>query len=210
VTAADSEEIEEGFFRLVSTQRACRAFTDQTVDSTDLERILQAATFAPSAENRQPWVFVVVEDPDRRAAFGQLIQEIWESFGRAYSQKHATPHLLRDVEHGLGEGGVAGAPVLIVVGGDTSLVDRSQIKASVFPAIQNLMLGAAALGLGSCLTTIATLQAEKTRELVDFPPEIEPVALLPIGYPRRKLGPPNRQSFTAKAHRERFGSGWTE
>jgi nitroreductase len=205
--AAQSPKTADSFFGLVSTQRACRDFTDQQVSSADLERILQAATFAPSAENRQPWVFVIVQDPERRAAFGRLIQEIWESFGRAYSQKHAAASLLRDVEHGLGEGGVAGAPVLIVVGGDTTLVDRSQVKASVFPAVQNLMLGAAAIGLGSCLTTITTLQADTTRELVDFPSEIEPVALLPIGHPRRILGPPSRQPFTVKAHRERFGAG---
>ena len=197
------------FFDLVSRQRACRDFSDESVNEDDLDYVLRAATYAPSAENTQPWVFVVVEDAERRAALDQIIRDIWESFGRRFTEERASSALFADVEHGLGGGGVAGAPALIVVGGDTRLVDRSQIKASVYPAVQNLLLAAAWRGLGTCMTTIANLRADETRAVVGFPAEIEPVALTPIGRPAKPLGRPRREPFTAKAHREQFGAGWT-
>jgi nitroreductase len=198
------------FFELVSRQRACRAFSDEQVAEDDLAYVLRAATYAPSAENSQPWVFVVVKDAQRRGALDLIIREIWESFGRRYTEAHSTPTLFADVEHGLGAGGIASAPALIVVGGDTRLADRSLIKASVLPSVQNLLLAAAWRGLGTCLTTIANLRADETRDVVGFPPEIEPVAMTPIGRPAKALGPPRREPFTVKAHRDRYGVGWAE
>jgi nitroreductase len=199
-----------GFFDVVTRQRACRAFSDEPLDPLRLRAVLQAATFAPSAENRQPWVFVVVQQPAARAAIGELIRDIWETFGRDHTKESGDATLFRDVDRGLGHGGVASAPALIVVGGDTRLTDRSQIKASVYPAVQNMLLAAGALGLGTCLTTITSLRAERTRELVGFPAAIEPIALVPIGHPARPLGPPRREPIEAKAHNERFGRGWSD
>jgi nitroreductase len=95
------------------------------------------------------------------------------------------------------------------VGGDTRLVHKSQIKASVYAAIQNLLLAASALGIGSCLTTITTLKSDIVRDMVGFPPEVEPLALVPLGRPRRSLGPPRREPVSVKAHRERYGAGWS-
>ena len=198
----------EQLFEVISTQRACRQFSDQPVDDAAIEALLRAATFAPSSENTQPWVFVVIRDAHRRAAAGALIAAIWNRFGREYTRARADDGLFNDVDAGLGQGGVAGAPVLIVVGGDSNLSDRSQLKASVFPAIQNLLLAAGALGLGTCLTTIATLDTDGARELVGLPAHIDPLALIPVGYPRRPLGPPRRDSFATKTHRETYGSGW--
>ncbi|MDQ1466610.1 MAG: hypothetical protein QOH10_1025, partial [Actinomycetota bacterium] len=63
---------DEGFFAVVHRQRACRVFSDDPVDDDLLARVLDAATFAPSAENRQPWEFVVVRDPQTRAELGEL------------------------------------------------------------------------------------------------------------------------------------------
>jgi nitroreductase len=196
------------FLQLVSHQRACRAFSSEPVTDKQIEYVLSAATYAPSAENTQPWVFVVVEDERRRAAIGDIIRAIWDSFGRQYTQKRSSPALFADVDHGLGAGGVAAAPVLVVVGGDSRVVDRSQLKASVYPAVQNLLLAASWLGLGTCLTTIANIRSDETRDLVGFPDEVDPLALIPIGHPARPLGPPRRESFTVKAHRDRYGAAW--
>ena len=107
----------DGFFDVVHRQRACRAYGDVAVDDATVERVLEAATFAPSAENRQPWVFVVVRDAQRRASIGALTRQAWEAGGRAHSEGRLTPALLADVEGGA-QGGVAGAPVLVVVCGD--------------------------------------------------------------------------------------------
>ena len=198
----------ERLFELFHTQRACRSFADAPVDDADIERILTAATFAPSAENRQPWVFVVVRDAQRRAAYGDLIKELWEQGAREYTRVSVSAALFRDVDAGLGEGGIAAAPVLIVVGGDTQRSHSSQIEQSVLPAIQNLLLAAHALGLGTCLTTIASLRAEEVRQLAGLPTHIEPVALIPVGVPARPLGRPRREPLATKTHSEHYGAGW--
>ena len=194
-------------FEVVHRQRACRAYAGDAVDDDTVEKVLEAATFAPSAENRQPWVFVVVRDPDRREAIGALTRQAWDGGGRAHSEGRLSPGLLADVETGA-LGGVAGAPVLVVVGGDTRLGDRRVLEASVFPAVQNLLLAATALGLGSSLTTLPLVFGAELATIVGLPAEVVPMAVVPLGWPARPLAPPRRLPVTEKAHRETFGTPW--
>jgi nitroreductase len=195
------------FFDVVLRQRATRAFLDDPVDDELVERVLQAATHAPSAENRQPWVFVVVRHPVRRAAIGELNRRVWEGGAKAHSEGRLTPSLLDEVDQGA-QGGVAGAPVLLVVGGDTRLGDRRVLAASIFPAVQNILLAAGALGLGAALTTLPLVFGDELAEIVGFPFEVQPMAVVPLGWPARPPGPPGRLPVSDKAHRETFGSPW--
>ena len=184
------------FFEVVHTQRAARSFLPDDVDDLTVERILTAATHAPSAENSQPFVFVVVRDPAARAAIGALTARLWEG-ARALEEQRLSPAFLRDVEQGA-TGGVAGAPVLIVVCGDTRLTYPQAMDASVFPAVQNLLLAAHALGLGSTLTTLPVLGGDELSGPLGLPPEVVPVAVIPLGHLPKPLGPPRRQ----RAHGE--------
>ena len=195
------------FFEVVRSQRACRAFRPDLVDDALIERVLEAATFAPSAENRQPWVFVVVTDPERRAAIGSLNRRAWEGGAKSHSEGRLTPALLDEVDRGA-QGGIAGAPVIVVVGGDTRLGDRRVLAASIFPATQNMLLAAGALGLGAALTTLPLVFGDELAEVVGFPFEVQPMAVVPLGWPARPLGPPRRLPVSDKAHREGFGSPW--
>jgi nitroreductase len=180
------------FFDLARHQRAHRAFRDNPVSDATVERLLVAATHAPSAENCQPWEFVVVREPQTRAALGSLMAEIWQSV-RAYSESRLDPTLFADVDAGLAGGGVAAAPVLIVVCVDTDRVHPGAVASSAFPAVQNLLLAATALGLGSALTTIATQHAARLRGMLGLAEGIDPVAVVPIGHPVRALGPSRRE-----------------
>jgi nitroreductase len=197
----------EDVFEVVHRQRACRTFAEDPVGDDAVEKVLDAATFAPSAENRQPWVFVVVREDDRRRAIGALTRQAWEGGGRAHSEGRLSPSLLADVETGA-QGGVAGAPVLIVVCGDTRLGDRRVLEASIFPAIQNLLLAATALGLGSSLTTLPLVFGGELAQIVELPEEVIPMAVIPLGWPARRLGPPRRRPVAEKAHRETFDTPW--
>jgi nitroreductase len=193
------------FFEVVHTQRAARSFLPDDVDDATVARILTAATHAPSAENSQPFVFVVVRDAALRAAIGALTQRIWEGGARALEEQRLSPAFLQDVHDGA-TGGVAAAPVLVVVCGDTRLTYAKAMDASVFPAVQNLLLAAHALGLGSTLTTLPVLGGGELSDHLGLPPEVVPVAVVPLGYLAKPLGPPRRRPLPEKAHLDRYGT----
>jgi len=195
------------FFDVVGRQRACREFAETPITDDELGPLLDAATRAPSAENRQPWEFVVVRDPQTRAAIGNLTRKAWEEHGRAFSESRLTPKLLADVDKGA-TGGIAAAPVHIVVCADIGRGLEVTIGSSIFPAVQNLLLAATAAGLGSALTTITTTYRAELSGLLDLPGHVVPVAVIPIGRPARPLGPPRREPFAQHTHRERYGSAW--
>lgn len=198
---------DDSFFAVVSRQRACRAFAPEPVDDDTVARVLSAAVYAPSAENRQPWEFVVVRDPQHRERLGALALAAWEGGGRAWSQARLAEPLLADVDAGM-RGGVAAAPVIVVVCADLTRGMPQTVGSSLFPCVQNLLLAATALGLGSALTTIATAFAADMRDLLHLPTTVEPVAVVPLGWPARPLGPPAREPFERHTHREQFGTPW--
>jgi nitroreductase len=114
---------------------------------------------------------------------------------------------MADVDAGA-TGGLAAAPVMIVVCADTERGLVATVPSSIFPAVQNLLLAATALGLGSALTTITTAFAPELRVLLGLPEHLVPVAIVPLGWPARALGPPRRDPFAPHTHRERYGTGW--
>ena len=199
---------EPDFFTVVHGQRACREFRDAPVPDELIARVLDAATFAPSAENRQPWEFVVVRDPEQRGRIGDLMKRAWEAHARDHSVTRLTPKLFAEVDQGA-TGTISAAPVLVVVAADTTRGLPATVPSSIYPAIQNLLLAAGALGLGSALTTIATVFADELRDAVGLPEAVVPVAVIPLGIPARPLGPPRREPFAAHTHRDRYGSPWT-
>jgi len=198
---------DDDLFAVAGRQRACRAFSDAPVTDAELAQLLEAATHAPSAENRQPWEFVVVRDPAARAAIGDLTRRAWEAHGRAFSEARLSPRLLADVDQGA-TGGIAAAPVHIVVCADVERGLEVTVASSIFPAVQNLLLAATALGLGSALTTITTSFRAELQALLSLPAAVQPVAVVPIGRPAKPLGRPRREPFEEHTHRERYGSAW--
>jgi nitroreductase len=193
------------FFEVLHTQRAARSFLPDGVDDETVSRILTAATHAPSAENSQPFVFIVVRDPGLRATIGELTARIWQGGARALEEGRLSPTFLDDVDRGA-MGGIAAAPVLVVVCGDTRLTYPQTIDASVFPAIQNLLLAAHALGLGSTLTTLPVLAGDELSGPLGLPPEVVPVAVVPLGHLPAPLGRPRRHPLAEKAHLDRYGT----
>ncbi len=196
------------FFDVALHQRACRHFTDDPVPDGDLERMLVVATHAPSAENTQPWVFVVVRDGEQRAAIASIARRLWTSTARAYSAPHLDAGMLAELDASI-DAGFGGAPVLVVVGADLhSGVHPNTLPSSIFPAVQNLLLAANALGYGSALTTLTTVVADELRGALDMPADVVPMAVVPIGRSARSLGKPRRDPIATKTHRDRFGVAW--
>ena len=193
------------FFDVVHTQRAARSFLPDDVDDDTIARVLTAATHAPSAENSQPFVFVVVRDPALRTAIGEMTARAWQGGARAYEEGRLPAAMLRDVDRGA-MGGVAGAPVLVVVCGDTRLTDKGALGSSIFPAVQNMLLAAHALDLGSTLTTLPVVAGGGLADLLGLPPEVVPLAVVPLGHLPAPLGAPRRRPLSEKAHLDRYGT----
>ena len=74
--------------------------------------------------------------------------------------------------------------------------------------LERLLLAATALGLGSALTTITTLFADDMRQLLGLPEHLQPIAVVPLGWPAKPLGPPRRDPFADHTHRDRYGTAW--
>jgi nitroreductase len=197
---------ERGFFDVALAQRAHRALLPDPVDERLIERVLEAATHAPSAENRQPWVFVVVRDVEVRRRIGEIAAQLWTGVAREHSRGRISESLLGAVER-WATGGLAAAPVIVVLCGDTTASDSRSLAASVFPATQNLCLAAHALGLGSLFSTLPTVDAGLSA-LLELPPHLQPMSVVPIGFPARTLRSPQRISFREKSFRDRYGNRW--
>jgi nitroreductase len=187
-------------------QRACRAYGADPVPDEDLVALLEAATHAPSAENRQPWVFVVVREPAVRRAVDEVARRLWDGRGRDHSRERLGPRLFAEVDAFVGRGH-GGAPVAMVAAGDgRDGTPPAVLASSVFPAVQNLLLAAAALGYGSAMTTLAAQDPAALAAAVGLPEGIRPFAVVPVGRPAARLGPPRRRPVGAVAHLDRFGA----
>jgi nitroreductase len=197
-------------FATLNSQRACRRFDAKgDVPDSDLERILAAAIHAPSAENTQPWRFVVVRDTETRRDLAAWWTETWQAGGSAYARQVANASMYADLEHAVGEGGFAAAPVVVVVCADTEAVLEVFLQSSIYPAVQNMLLAANGLGYGSCLTTGLTLfGVEQVRKRLGLPDKIMPLAAVYIGPPAVPLKPPRRIPARDITFRETYGAAW--
>jgi len=181
----------------LTRQRAVRRFTKEPVDDALIERVLAAATHAPSARNIQPWRFIVIREEDTKAALGEIFDELGQQMYGQAAPDH-TPW--RDV------------PVLVAVCSEYAF-GRSEsglaaLGASIYPAVQNLLLAAQAAGLGSVLTTRWKAKEEQVRPLLGLPETMTLHAILPLGWPDRRYGQNRRQPVTGLTSRERFGEPW--
>jgi len=201
------------FFDVVTTQRAMCRLKPDAIPADVVRRIMDAAICAPSGGNRQNWSFVVVRDPAKRARLGELYREAWGElmkvpyYASASKEPESSPagKMLASARH-LGEHlGEAPVIVLACVALDPGVKASLTTGASIYPAIQNIMLAARALGIGSCITTIHRFRDAQVKELLGIPVEIETAALIPLGYPLGKFGRPPRRPLSEVAFADRWG-----
>jgi nitroreductase len=150
---------------------------------------------------------VVGRPAPRRAALSEIARRLWRDAGRQHAEGRISEALLHEVEAAV-DSGFGGAPVIVVVAADTSTGiggSRGALGSSIYPAVQNLLLAATALGYGANLTTLATFAADDVRAVVDLPAGIEPMAIVPLGTPATSPGPANRKPVREKAHLDGYG-----
>jgi nitroreductase len=204
------------FFDVVYTARAIRHLRPDPVPPALVHRVLEAATMAPSATNVQPWRFIVVADPAIKQRLGEIhTRAFWARYGSAGPQLGGASETERRPQEpqGISEREMADrfaqAPVLIVVcrtgmrpSGSMGLVAW---YGSIFPAVQNLLLAARALGLGTTLTTMFVEHEHEVKDLLDMPDDAEPIALIPLGFPEGRFGPLRRRPVVESIYSDRWG-----
>ncbi|MDA0770605.1 MAG: hypothetical protein BZY79_05680 [SAR202 cluster bacterium Casp-Chloro-G4] len=192
-------------FEAMNTQRAIRYLKPDPVPDEMITRLIDAATRAPSGTNQQRWSFIVVRDSELRGKLG----DIYQKAGRAAiprlqyveaENKRLFNSAVYLVDH-LGE-----APVLILAciehGGSTTLTTG----ASIYPAVQNILLAARAMDLGSVLTTFHKAYEDEVKNLLGIPDNVETAALLPVGFLAEGVsyGPIKRRSVDEVLHLDRW------
>jgi nitroreductase len=198
---------------LLEAMRTCRTVRRLRPDPVPddlLRRVLTAATWAPSGGNRQPWRFVVVRDPALKGRLRELYLPLWQTFSEAYASRlravapasrAGTERMLRSADHLAHH--FDEAPVIVVVCvhiADLAITDDGLDRppvvggASIYPAVQNLMLACRDAGLGAALTTLLCMREPEVRTLLGIPDGWATCAHLPLGYPAgRGHGPLERK-----------------
>lgn len=192
-------------------RRSVRRFTSDTVEPRKIEAILEAARWAPSGGNTQPWDFVVVNDSDIRRKLAALLKL---AHLQHWTEVMATPHdekVLADKVDMADK--LARGPIFIVVclnrkrGYTTSkyaefgyFLDLQSVAA----AIENMLLAATAQGLGSVWMGTPRLKQPEMKELLGIPESVEIVAVVTLGYPAEEAGPRSRDTLESMVHYNRW------
>ncbi len=194
-------------FEVINTTRAMRRLKPDPVPDELIWKVLEAAIRAPSGGNRQPWNFIVIRDPDKKKKIAAWYLEAWNAtYGAAREAMAADPNAARmfaSADHLANH--LAEVPVLIIAairGGDTG---TSPAGSYVYPAVQNLMLAARALGLGTTLTTLHRAHEGDVKELLAIPDNVETMALIPLGWPKGKFGMGPRRPVEEVAYWDKWG-----
>jgi nitroreductase len=200
-------------FEIIRTTRAMRRLKPDPVPDALIRQVLEAGVSAASGGNRQHWRFLVIKD----RAIKEKVQHYYkraldEVVGPRYRNSTPPPGVTREqydrqhaavtylTEH------FHEAPVWIVACLDEGQATPTRSSgASIYPAVQNMILAVRALGLGTTLTT-RHLQYEKEVEAaLGLPPGVHSYAILPIGYPMGRLGPVRRAPLSEIVYLDRWG-----
>ncbi len=210
-------------YEAMRTLRAVRRLKPDPVPDAALRRVLEAATFAPTGGNAQPWRVVVVRDAEKKRRLGAWYEQSW----RAYVGHHrrllaeAPEALVAKAERMMAAGDHLAAhfdatPLVAVFcfnPQQMAITDAGQERpsvvggASVYPAVENLLLACRAEGLGCVLTTLLCGHEPQVRELLGIPDPWYTAAAVPIGYPlRRGHGALSRRPVEKMAFADTWGA----
>ena len=215
-------------FEIIHSTRAMRRLKPDPVPDELIVKILEAGVCAPNGANRQSWRFLVVKDRGikekvqavYKRAFDEVVSPLYTKSGppsgvtpEKYAAQHGAVEYLTDHFHE--------APVWIVACVQQSASGEGQIRsangasmdillagASIYPAVQNMLLAARALGLGATLTTRHLIFEDEANAALGLPPGVKSYAILPIGYPMGRFGPVGRGPLSEVVYEDRFGQQW--
>ncbi len=182
-------------FESIRKRRSCRKFMPDSVPAEDLGRILEAATWAPSPANNQPWEFIVVTDPDIKDKIAEAATAtktmLFEKSGWKWLDRYSV-NFVRE------------CPVLVVVVGEPKKSGAHIFLEDSIPgyqhacaaAVQNMLLAACSLGLGSLWFTL--FEKTPVRKILGIAPELDPLSMVCLGRPAMEAPETPRTNFAEK------------
>jgi nitroreductase len=218
-------------FEAIYTARALRKLKSDAVPEELLVRIVEAGTRAGSGGNAQRWTFLIVRDAEQRRKLGVIYRRGSDISEKVYAARGRPPHLTEEQFQKMMSAGaylwdhMGDAPVLLVpcVQSNTlppretfppdlqaryeELAAYQQLirGASIYPAVQNIILACRALGLATLITTNHLYYEAELRGVLGIPDEMFPCALMPIGWPVGKFGPVVRRPIDQVAFADWWG-----
>lgn len=209
-------------YETMSTLRAVRRLRPDPIPDDVLGRVLQAACWAPTGGNQQPWRVIVVRSPEKKEALAGIYGPEWYRYRVGYlerleglSDEERAPRERMLVAGDYLADHLAEAPAILMFCADFRAMAVTDIKldrislvggGSVYPPVQNVMLACVAEGLGCTLTTLHCLREAEVLEALDIPEPWATAAMVPIGYPMLKgHGPITRRGISEMAFDDTFG-----
>lgn len=203
--AADTTDL----FYAIHHCRAMRRLKPDPVPEELLMKMLDAANQGPTGSNKQNARWIVVRDPDQKKKLAELNRKSVDSY--ISNPAAASPQMQgivkaviwqRDHFHEI--------PALLIpcLEFDEKPPDTwtngSMSGGSIWPAVQNLLLSARALGLGAAITTLGLMDRPAAKAVLGLPELVEPFAIIPIGYPTGNFGPVTRRPLEEVVHHDRW------
>lgn len=228
------ENTELGVFEAIHTARALRRLKRDPVPENLISRVLDAAIRAGSAGNAQNWVFIVVRDEGIRQGLGNIYRDASRIAEAMYAARGRPAHLSESQFARLMSNGaylwehMGDAPVILIpclrrpvippqrslpedmrARYDDELAYAARIRgASIYPAVQNIILACRAVGLGTTLTTNHIRCESAVRLLLKLPDDVDTFAMMPIGWPIDPFGPLTRRPLSEVACADAWGVPW--
>lgn len=201
------------FYEGLTTTRTVRRYLDEPVTEDQLATIMHIATRAPSGSNRQPFRFVVLRDGDNarqvRNLLGEGARELWRAkrakneFGD-HAPNSRTARMLASMDHYVAT--FDAAPVIVLPCMVRYREPTTSEGASIYPAVQNLLLGARSVGLGGALTMFHQMREAEIRSILGVPDEAFVAATITLGVPAGRHGPVRRKPIGQVVYED----GWDE
>jgi len=209
-------------YEAITTLRAIRRYTDAPITDEEILHCLRAAQQGPSGGNIQPWQFLVVTEPPMKRGIADIYRRAYDRYEpalmralpgfRSEEERERFDRMARSSRHLADH--LADAPAIVLalmpnismtLQDDQGPLDVGTPYASVYPAVQNFMLAARGLGIGTALTTVFRIYQDDLRSLCGVPSKYEIVALIPMGRPKGKFGVAPRRPVEQVTHWNRFG-----
>ena len=215
---SDADLDDPRLFEIIHTTRSMRRLKPDPVPDGLIRRILEAGTAAPSGGNMQRWRFLVVKNPEIKKAAGAYYKRAWDEYvGPTYRAGTPAPGVsaerfgrMLDAAQHLADH-IHEAPVWIVAcleGLGVHGVPTYWSGSSIYPAVQNMLLAARALGLGATLTTLFLRYENEVAAVFGLPADAKCYALLPIGYPLGRFGPVGRKPLDEITYLDKWGQAY--